>query len=405
MKRYAAILAISVLIYGLVSCAQTTPAPSSITPLSIASLPDENTVVLVLEDPRPLHRQRGLGTPGYTSRQAYDVDPLLARTARAVSLDLGVELLTQWPIRSQKLLCLLVSSAGKDADELIRSALKDKRVKMAQPFNRFETLATPEPYQHLQAFDASHLESIAAGNTGKAGRILVVDTFADLKHEDLRHADIQQYDFVGQKRGFAQELHGTAVVGVLAAASSNGIGIAGIAPDAIVKVARACWQKHSSSSAAVCNTLTLSAALDFAIENNFDLLNLSLSGPLDPLLEMLLDEVLAKGTKIVTAFDPKRARVKRFPKWREQGGVLFAVGSQSEAGDLWPWEISAPYSAITLQPNNRYDVVSGHSIAAPHVAGLTALLLEGKPRLQHSEIDLRLQQISYSVESKYHQAK
>ncbi len=385
----------------LSACSQNALLQNTLSPLDNSS--SENAVILVLDDPRPLHRQRGLGTPGYTSRQAYDADPLLARTARAVSNDLGVELLTQWPIRSQKFLCLLVSSPNPGT--LIRKALKDKRIKLAQPFNKFETLTTPEPFQHLQAFDSKALETIALGKTGKAIDILVVDTYADVQHEDLKTVRIRQHDFVGKDRGFEKEAHGTAVVGVLAATHANGVGIAGIAPQARVQVARACWQKHASDSAAACNTLTLSAALDYAIDNTFDIVNLSLSGPHDPLLEMLLDKIIENGTQVVTAFDPDRTRSQRFPKWRKQGGVLFAIGTQEKAADLWPWEVRAPYSAITLQPNDQYDVISGHSIAAPHITGVTALLLEGEPELLRGEIGQSLKEIKFSVESAPYQAK
>ncbi|MEM8497489.1 MAG: S8 family serine peptidase [Pseudomonadota bacterium] len=397
------LLVLLCLLSGLSACTHTALLSNTFIAPSIDSQAGENTVVLVLEDPRPLHRQRGLSTPGYTSRQAYDADPLLARTARSVSKDLGVTLLSQWPIRSQKLLCLLVES--NDPEALIRKALKDKRIKMAQPFNKFETLSAQEPFQHLQAFDSNALKTIAPGKTGKAINILVIDTFADVQHEDLRDASIRQFDFVGKELGFEKELHGTAVVGVLSAKHANGIGIAGIAPHAGVQIARACWQTQASGAAAACNTLTLSAALDFAIENDFDILNLSLSGPYDPLLEMLLDTVIDNGAQVITAFDPNRARDQRFPKWRKDGGVLFAMGAHARVAELWPWEIAAPYSSITLQPNDQYDVVSGHSIAAPHIAGVAALLLEGMPELPANEIGQSLQKIDFGIEKAFYQAK
>lgn len=417
MKRSAKLFSILVcLLGGLSACSQTVLLNNTLSPDTSNPQANDRTVVLVLEDPRPLHRQRGLATPGYTSRQAYDADPLLARTARAVSKDLGVTLLSQWPIRSQKLLCLLVSSA--DPKALIEKASKDKRIKLAQPFNSFETMMAEEPFQHLQAFDSSRLKTIAPGKTGKSVKILVIDTFADVQHEDLKASSIRQFDFVGRDRGFKKELHGTAVVGVLAAAHTNGVGIAGIAPQANVSIARACWQTQATASAASCNTLTLSAALDFAIENRFDVLNLSLSGPHDPLLEMLLDTVINNGAQVVTAFDPKRPRNQRFPMWRAQGGVLFAIGKQQKGTDdsgnaltaeqeteLWPWEIAAPYSSITLQPNDQYDVISGHSIAAPHITGVAALLLEGNSESQGKALNKSLQKIQVSVDKALYQAK
>lgn len=369
-----------------------------------------NAVVLVMQDPRPLHRQRALGSPAYSNRLAYDDDPLLDRTAKRIAKEMGSEFLFQWPIRSQKLLCVVVKS--DDARRLIAQAPKDRRILMAQRFNSFDTLAEHEA-SIAPAKPQTALAQAASFSRENANaiKILIIDTSADAQHEDLAGAQFSQQDFVGKQLGFHPEMHGTGVVGVVAAQSMNGLGIAGLAPYSNISLARACWQLKATEGKAKCNTLTLTAALDFALQEHFDLINLSLSGPVDPLLELMIDKLLAQGTVIVTAFDPNRPRIERFPKWRAEGGVLFAVGSETtlasprdangedantggantaSVAELAAWEVSAPYSAITLQPGNSYDVVSGHSIASPHVVGRAAHFLAATPEMKSEEVLVKL---------------
>src|SRR5206468_548036 len=75
------------------------------------------------------------------------------------------------------------------------------------------------------------------------------------------------------------ELHGTAVAGIIGARADNSVGIVGVAPEAGLMALRACWQAPPDESAAVCSSFTLAKALQFAIDNNAKVINLSLGGP------------------------------------------------------------------------------------------------------------------------------
>src|ERR1700745_3334406 len=91
----------------------------------------------------------------------------------------------------------------------------------------------------------------------------------------------------------APEQHGTGVAGIIAAVADNHIGIAGVAPRARLRALRACWQEGSSGAG--CDTLSLAKALYFAIGHDAQVINLSLSGPSDPLLGPLIDVALRHG--------------------------------------------------------------------------------------------------------------
>ena len=57
----------------------------------------------------------------------------------------------------------------------------------------------------------------------------------------------------------------------------------------------------------MCDTLSLAKALYFAIGHDAQVINLSLSGPPDPLLGRLIDVALARGIVVVGALDPNAA--------------------------------------------------------------------------------------------------
>ena len=89
----------------------------------------------------------------------------------------------------------------------------------------------------------------------------------------------------------------------IAAKGDNGIGIVGVAPDAALMALRACW-KVDASGATLCSSFTLAKAVQYALRHQAQVLNFSLSGPPDLLLERLLDRALAQGVAIVAAVDP-----------------------------------------------------------------------------------------------------
>src|SRR4030095_13502906 len=130
----------------------------------------------------------------------------------------------------------------------------------------------------------------------------MVDTLVDENHPDLRDQIARQYAFVDEPRG--NLLHGTAVAGVISANGGDGDGLVGLAPEAKLYVYGACW--GPGEGGARCNSFTIAKALEQAIEDGVDVLNLSLSGPSDPLLARQLSVLLMRAV-VVAAVDRNRA--------------------------------------------------------------------------------------------------
>jgi subtilisin family serine protease len=304
----------------------------------------------------------------------------------------GVSLRASWFLRSLGEQCLVLEvPAGRAAAEVAVRLATHPRVATASPTRRFRLLAgEDDPYAPLQSAEAPlRLAEAHRLATGRGVSVAVVDTGLELTHPDLVGRVRRAHDFAGRERGqFTSELHGTAVAGVIAARAGNGIGGLGVAPQADLWALRACWQEPAGARGAVCDSYTLAQALDLAVVEGARVVNLSLAGEPDALLERLVRTAIAKGAVVVTAAegDPPD-----FPA--SVAGVV--------AVHAWPGERPRPPGAppipdgalvapgvdiLTTVPPGGFDFVSGSSFSAAQVSGVVALLLERAPGLAPAEV-------------------
>jgi len=365
--------------------------------LSFASTPEE--WVVVLEDPRPA-RLQGWQASGYTQSGNYAGSLELKRLGNRFAKRYGLELKQQWFIESLSVYCLIVE-IKQNPEETLARLNRDDKVKWVQTSNNFTPLqdktskrAVDEAnnlstHANKEEIDRPKIESESSQESQKAGprstllnlpkwvdgsgvEIAIVDSAVDKQHMDLQSAVRSSVDFVlaGGEQNLIGESHGTAIAGVLVAQPRGQIGIAGIAPAASLSAFRGCWQEHDGNTK--CNTLSLARALDAVSKSKPTLLNLSLSGPKDRLLDNLIEKIIENHTIVVAAFDPQRPNSQRFPTRRN--GVLIV---RAETMDQeYQNEFTAPGGRLVTSPGNRYDYVSGHSIATAYTSGVLALLAQ-----------------------------
>lgn len=312
------------------------------------------------------------------------------RVADAIALAHGLQLHEEWPMPVLGVDCFVLDAVDAASARREAQALAlDPRVESAQPMQLFHLLVDPTPvpdragsdplYAAQPAAKLWHLDELHAQATGKGVRVAVIDSGVAVEHPDLRGQVALQRDFVGG-RGSIGEAHGTAVAGVIAARDGNGVGIAGIAPQARLLALRACWQITGASAA--CSSFTLAQALQAAIDARAQVLNLSLAGPRDRLLARLLDVALTRGIDIVAAVDTN-APDGGFPA--SHRGVLAVEGlGQAHAPSS---ALRAPAVGIPAPtPAGGWGLVSGNSFAAAQVSGLVALLRQERPRLGAAQL-------------------
>lgn len=305
------------------------------------------------------------------------------RVANQLARDAGLTMLNDWPMPILGIDCYVMAvPADRSVHEVAQALSRDKRVSWAQPMGVFHARAAAgadaDPLFAAQpATVAWNLAELHKISTGANVRVAVIDSMVEAGHPDLA-GQIQAARNFAPERGAAAEQHGTSVAGVIGARANNGLGIAGVAPGARLLALRACWQEAGAPdkpSPTVCNTLSLAKAIDFAITQNAQVINMSLSGPPDPLLGKLIDVALRRGITVVGAVDASLPS-GGFPAGHP--GVVAAVEDSTapSAGGIY----GAPGRGIpTTLPGGRWFVVDGSSYAAAHISGLFALLYERRP--------------------------
>ena len=224
---------------------------------------------------------------------------------------------------------------------------------------------------------------------GKGVTIAIVDSGIQRDHPDLRDKIVPGYDFADNDNDPTDpdNGHGTHVAGIAAASTDNGIGIAGVAPDAKIMPIRVAFGNLDATH----YYLQLEQAVRFAVDNGAKVINMSLGGSdgitpagLDTVSQACQDAFNSGALCTVAAGNSGRGKpsgyTHTFP-----GIVVAASGRDGQITDFsqnadTQWAVTAPGKDIySTWLNSGYQYEQGTSMAAPHVAAVAALLFsQGK---------------------------
>jgi subtilisin family serine protease len=241
----------------------------------------------------------------------------------------------------------------------------------------------------------------AYGARGAGTTVGVLDSGVDARHPDLagKITAFAEFDAAGRITGTAEHDdvgHGTHVCGTIAGGNTGGQWV-GVAPEARLAVAKVLGLEGGTDA-------QILAGMTWAIERRVDVLNMSISGLVlgpqtPPVYTTALLTALRYGIPTVVAIGNEGSQTTGLP-----GNDLYALsvgaidhldraagfsGGRTQVIDESPFidpeslplpyskpELCAPGVAITSTvPGGTWAAVNGTSMAAPHVAGVVALLL------------------------------
>ena len=308
-------------------------------------------------------------------RRVSDADAIPTGEALAARFDATLE--ASVPLPSVEETCYVIRVREGDDPAAVGEALAaEADVLASYPMQVFTTEQSraPDPYRPAQHGLASlGLAAVPPGARGAGVRVALIDTGVETGHPDLSAQSVRSVDFVRDGR-VGGERHGTALASVIVADDDNGVGMAGVAPDATLLALRGCWEEGGPGPDGVgrCNTITLGLALDHAVSQRTNVVNLSLSGPSDPLLANIIGAAQEAGALVIAADGSDGGG--GFPA--EVPGVLTAAGAAGAA------DLAAPGDEIlAATPDGDWDFVSGPSVSAAHASGIAALLWSTAPEV------------------------
>jgi type VII secretion-associated serine protease mycosin len=180
--------------------------------------------------------------------------------------------------------------------------------------------------------------------------------------------------------------HGTHVAGIIGASSNNGIGGAGIAPNAKI------LPIHVLDDNGQGDARDVASGVRFAADSGAKVINLSLGGATESTtLTQAISYATEKGALVIAAAGnggPTSA-----PKWPAALDLTIAVtaidsanrpASFNQRGDYI--DLAAPGVSIVSTANGDYVTQSGTSMAAGFVAGAAALLFAAEPRVTNTQV-------------------
>lgn len=161
--------------------------------------------------------------------------------------------------------------------------------------------------------------------------VAVLDTGVELGHPDLRGAAwVPGYDFVnGDSDPADDQGHGTAVAGVAAATTNNGVGVAGICWTCSLMAVKVLDANGSGS------TSTIARGIVWATDHGADVINLSLGGPGST--QTLADAVAYAASKGVTLVAAAGNNGTSSPFYPAAYSAVISVGATDGSDRRYSW--------------------------------------------------------------------
>lgn len=228
--------------------------------------------------------------------------------------------------------------------------------------------------------------------------VALVDTGVDLTHPDLQGKLVAGVNLLDPKSPPQDDNgHGTNVAGIIAAASNNDKGIAGIASNVRIMPIKALKDDGTGDEA------KLSEGIRYAVDHNAKIIVLSLGlNKYNEELAQTVQYAEERGVLLVAATGNEGTTVKypaAYPTVLGVGGVTAGNQAEYRSNSGPEVDLVAPYDVFTTALGGGYEYKNGTSMSAPQVAAVAALGWSKYPTFKPYQIRNLLRQTAEDLET------
>ncbi len=293
---------------------------------------------------------------------------------------------------------------GKTPEQVMAELKKTGRVVYVDYVNQvILEEAAVDPMMKDQ-YALTNTKATTAWNTTKGDArtiIAVIDTGADLNHPDLKDKIVSSYNVFTKTSAVSDAHgHGTHCAGI-AAAALNGVGIAGIAPNAGLMPVQVLSAGGGGSDA------TIAEGIVWAADHGAKVMTMSLglykrSKVIEEALQYALDKdiaLVASAGNNNALNDPEKA--PHLPSTYPGVIEVAATDNQDKKASFSNYgdtiAVAAPGVDILSTVPGNYKKMSGTSMASPAAAGVVALIRSRYPNLKQAEVKQHLQKTAMDL--------
>lgn len=220
------------------------------------------------------------------------------------------------------------------------------------------------------------------GHKGQGSRVLTLDSGADTSHPALKAQIETTKNFLGNGvlPSVKDEIgHGTHVAGT----------VLSVAPKAKLLIGKVC------GSDGECTSSDMIAGIEWGLQQKVDVINLSLGDvTTTPLEKKVIEKAEKTGVIVVAATGNDGEKSVAYPAAYETVVAVGAVNEALKKASFSNWgpelDLMAPgdriVSATPVDSGKPYSTFSGTSMAAPHVAGVAALVRGSNKALKPAQV-------------------
>ncbi len=221
---------------------------------------------------------------------------------------------------------------------------------------------------------------------GSGVNISIIDTGIDYRHPDLAPNYRGGYDFVNDDDDPLDDNgHGTHCAGIIAAADNDN-GIVGVAPGANLYAIKA---MDSEGRGYVSDVI---AGIEWSVKHKMDIISMSIGSTVDSrALREACDRAYKAGVLLVASSGNRGTGTVTYPGRYDSVIAVAAVDRTDKrasfSGTGPEVELAAPGVKIySTYIGNKYAVMSGTSMACPHVTGTAALIMHAYPDYTNEQV-------------------